>query len=218
MRVGGRVECRLPSRSPAVNAPILFVALSLAQPPASVPLDTAWYSPHELLPVLAARDGIQWALPETLAGRAWVGGEVTYKAALDSACRQWRLNWTEENGVVVVHRDHPKFEEWVAALNKGDPVAGWELGWSRDARAVPPLAEALTSKQPAVSLAAAQALDTLLADIPLGRDERVTPALKGRVSLARAFPPKVDLMPLLGSPYPRVRAVALRILLGQNQL
>jgi hypothetical protein len=29
-----------------------------------------------LLPALATRDGIRWALPETPSGRAWVGGEL----------------------------------------------------------------------------------------------------------------------------------------------
>ncbi len=196
-----------------MNALFLVVALGPAQP---APLDRAWYSPHELLPVLAGREDIRWALPETLAGRAWVGGPG-YRMTLDEACKQWKLGWTESNGVVVVHREHPKLKEWVAALAKGETEAAWELGWSRDARAVPPLAEALASKEPAVALAAAQALDTLLTEIPLGRDERVGPALKGRVSLARAFPPKVDLLPVLDSPYPRVRAAALRVLLGQDK-
>jgi HEAT repeat protein len=184
-------------------------------------LEKAWYSPHELLPALAARDGIKWALPEALAGRAWVGGDGGYKAILDDACKQWKLNWTEVDGVVVVHREHLKFKEWVATLAKGGPgaaEAAWELGWSRDGRAVPPLTEALAGKNATISLAAAQALDTLLTDIPLGREERVAPALAGRVSLARAFPPKVDLMPLLDSPYPRVRAATLRVLLAQEML
>ncbi len=196
--------------------PILLVVLAPAQP---APLENAWYSPHELLPALAARDGIRWAVPETLAGRAWVGGEGGYKTMLDDACKQWKLNWTEVDGVVVVHREHPKLKEWTATLAKGGPDASdaaWELGWSRDARAVMPLAEALTGKNTAVSLAAAQALDTLLAEIPLGREDRVAPALKGRVGLARAFPPKVDLMPLLDSPHPRVRATALRILFARG--
>src|SRR5262249_4228960 len=86
----------------------------------------------------------------------------------------------------------------------------------RDARAVPVLAEALAGKDPAVALAAAQAVRTLLTDIPLGRDERVGPVLPGRVSLAAAFPPRTDLLPLLASPYPPVRAAALRILIGQG--
>lgn len=80
-------------------------------------------------------------LPGTLAGRAWVGGPG-YRMTLDDACKQWKLSWTESNGVVVVHREHPKCKEWVAALAKGDTAAAWELGWSRDARAIPPLAEA----------------------------------------------------------------------------
>src|SRR5262245_2401713 len=195
--------------------PFLLVALAPAEPAAPAPIEKAWYSPHELLPALAARDGIKWAMPETLSGRGWVG-DITYNAALNDACKQWKLNWTEANGVVVIHREHPKFKEWIAALAKGDTEAAWELGWSRDARAIPPLAEALTSKEPAVVLAAAQALDTLLTDIPLGREERVVPGLEGRVSLVQAFPPKVELLPLLDSPYPRVRAIALRVLLGQG--
>ncbi len=199
-----------------MNALFLFVAFSTAQPPGLVPLEQAWYSPHELLPVLAGRNDIWWALPESLAGRAWVGGDAAYRDTLEDAAKQWKLNWIISNDVVVVHRRHAKFKEWVAALAKGDTEAAWELGWSRDARAIPPLSEALASKKPAVFLAAAQALDTLLTDIPLGRDERVTRAMKGRVSLAQAFPPKVDLLPVLDSPYPRARAAALRVLLGQG--
>src|SRR2546426_5208293 len=64
--------------------------------------------------------------------------------------------------------------------------------------------------------APAKAIQTLLADAPLGRDERVDPVLPGRVSLAAAFPPRTDLLPLLDSPYPPVRAAALRVLLGQG--
>ncbi len=199
-----------------MNALVLVVALAPAQPPAPAPLEQAWYSPHDLLPVLAGCEDIRWAIPETLAGRAWVGG-LGYRNTLDDACKQWKLTWVITNDVVVVHREHPKLKELVAALAKGDTHAAWELGWSRDARAIPPLTEALASKQPATALAAAQALDTLLTDIPLGREERVAPALKGRVSLAKAFPPKVDLLPLLDSPYPRVRAAALRVLLGQDK-
>src|SRR5262249_36078233 len=90
------------------------------------------------------------------------------------------------------------------------------LGWLRDARAVPLLTAALTSKNPEAALAAAQAIDTLLTDIPLGRDERVDPPLPGRVNLAMAFPPKVDLISLLDSPYPPGRAAALRAVLGQG--
>ena len=160
-----------------MNALLFLFALSPAQPPAPAPLEKAWYSPHELLPALAARDGIRWALPEALAGRAWVGGDVTYKAALE-ACQQWKLNWTESNGVVVVHREHPKFKEWTAALAKGDTEAAWELGWSRDARAIPPLAEALASKQPAVSPARRKARYAAHRDSARSRGARVS-ALEG---------------------------------------
>jgi HEAT repeat protein len=175
-------------------------------------LEKAWYSPHELLPALAARDGIRWAMPETLAGRAWVGGSGSHKAILDDACKQWGLAWIESNGVVVVHRaEDARLRELSAIRN---PEALWELGWLRDARAVPVLAEALAGRESTLALAAAQALDVLLTDIPLGREERVDPPLPGRVSLAAAFPPTRDLLPLLDSPYPPVRAAALRLLLG----
>jgi HEAT repeat protein len=177
-------------------------------------IEKAWYSPQELLPVLAARDSIRWALPETLAGRAWVGGDLSRKALLDDACKQWGFAWAEANGVVVVHRLEGRLRELTAART---PEAIWELGWSRDGRAVPILSEMLTSKEPAVALAAAQAIETLLADVPLGRDERVDPPLPGRVSLAAAFPPTVDLLPLLDAPYPPVRAAALRVLLGTGK-
>ncbi|HJZ58086.1 MAG TPA: HEAT repeat domain-containing protein, partial [Gemmataceae bacterium] len=201
---------------PAMNsAPLLFVALT-----APAPLEPAWYSPHELLTALSARDRIDWAVPEMLSGRAWVGGELSTKDILDLACKQWGLSWTEANRIVVVHRaDDGNLARWTAQLAGGGPgatAAAWELGWSRDARALPPLAEALASQDPAVALAAAQAIETLLTDIPLGREERVGPPLSGRLSLARAFPPKIDLLPLLDSPYPPVRAAALRVLIGQG--
>ena len=111
-----------------MNTLLLVVALAPAQPPVPGPLEKAWYSPQELLPVLAGRDDVRWALPEALAGRAWVGGEAAWRDTLADACKQWQLTLIEANGVVVVHREHPKFKEWVAALAKGDPEATWELG------------------------------------------------------------------------------------------
>ncbi|MBI1913426.1 MAG: hypothetical protein HYS12_01520 [Planctomycetes bacterium] len=44
---------------------VLLVLVSVAAPDRPRPLEKAWYSPHELLPALARRDGIRWALPET---------------------------------------------------------------------------------------------------------------------------------------------------------
>ena len=44
--------------------------------------------------------------------------------------------------------------------------AAWELGWLRDARAVPVLAEALAGKDAAVALAAAAGTVILLIGIP----------------------------------------------------
>src|SRR5262245_31409925 len=104
---------------------IFVVALSVAVHGQAAPLEKTWYSPHELLPALARRDGIRWAMPETLAGRAWVGGELSCKAALDEACKQWGLAWTEANGVIVVHRsDDGKLRKWTAALRDGGADAG----------------------------------------------------------------------------------------------
>src|SRR6516162_3197853 len=100
---------------------VLFVAVvaitALAVPEQAKPLEKAWYSPHELLPALATRDGIKWAMPETLAGRAWIGGDVSCKAALDDACKQWGFVWTEANGIVVIHRaDDAKLKQWTTVL------------------------------------------------------------------------------------------------------
>src|SRR5208283_3056955 len=187
----------------------------------AAPIDRAWYSPQELLVFLAQRDGIQWALPETLTGRALVGGDsATTEALLDQACKQWGLSWIKANGVVVVHRaDNDRLQTWVNALQRGDGQsinAAWELGWLRDGRALPALADALASKVIAVALAAAQAIETLDTTIPLGRTDRVEPLQPGRVSLAAAFPPKADLTTLLASDYPPLRAAALRLLLSQG--
>jgi hypothetical protein len=203
-----------------MNLAAVLLLAGLAAAEGQAPLAKAWYSPQELLPVLAERDGLRWAMPEMLAGRAMVGGDVSRKELLDEACKQWGLAWTETGGVIVIHRaDDEALRRRSAALAAGGdeaPAAAWELGWLGDARAVPALTQALASREPAVALAAAQAIEILLAEIPLGRDERVDAALGGRVSLAAAFEPKVDLRPLLDLPYPPVRAAALRVLLGRG--
>src|SRR5262245_21048347 len=117
---------------------LLLVAGVVAAPDRPAPLDRAWYAPHELLPLLAARDDIRWAMPDMLAGLARVGGDVSCKAALDEACKQWGLAWAEANGVVVVHRaDDEALRRWTAALQGGGreaAAAAWELGWLGDAR------------------------------------------------------------------------------------
>ncbi|MSQ96861.1 MAG: HEAT repeat domain-containing protein [Gemmataceae bacterium] len=186
-------------------------------PKRAVNVVKAWYTPVELLTALAQRDGIQWALPETLAGRALVGEAATTDDLLGKACQQWGLSWTRSNGVIVVHRTgDDRLKKFTSALAKGDRAAAWELGWLRDGRALPPLADALASKDIALALAAAQAIEVLDTMVPLGRDERVDLVPAGRVSLAAAYPHKVDLAVLLDSPYPPVRAAALRLLLGQG--
>jgi hypothetical protein len=180
----------------------------------------AWYAPHELLPQLAPRDGIRWAMPEALAGRALVASDLTTRSALDEACKQWGLAWIEANGVVVIHRpDNAGLRRWTTILSAGGPgaiEAAWELGWLRDARAVVPLGHALGHRDTAIALAAARALDRLTRDVPLGREERVEPPPAGRVSLAAAFPLPRDVQAQLDSPYPAIRAAALRILLSHG--
>lgn len=201
-----------------LSVPVVLFCLTVAMPAFAQSatqrnIEKASYTPTELLTSLAQRDGIQWALPETLAGRALVG-EAPTDALLDDACQQWVLAWTRSNGVIVVHRaNNERLKTLVAALEKGDRAAAWSLGWLRDGRALPPLAGALASKDTALALAAAQAIEILDTMVPLGRDERVDAMPAGRVSLAAAFLPKVDLG-LLDSPYPPVRAAALRLLLG----
>ena len=180
-------------------------------------LDQAWYTPAEMLTALARHEGIQWALPETLAGRAFVGTEAKTDALMDAACEQWGLAWTRSNGVIVVHRaSDERLKKLTAALEKGDRAAAWELGWLRDARALPPLADALAGTDVPLALAAAQAIEVLDTMVPLGQDERVDVVPAGRVSLAVAYPPRVNLVGLLASPYPPIRAAALRLMLGQG--
>lgn len=194
----------------------LLAAPARGQEAKHAALEKAWYTPAELLTALARRDGIRWAVPETLAGRALVGGAATQEL-LDDACQQWGLTWTRANDVIVVHRGNDdRLKKWTAALARGDRTAAWELGWLRDGRALPPLADALAGKDLPLALAAAQALEVLDTMVPLGRDERVEDVPAGRVSLAVAFPPTADLANLLDSPYPPVRAAALRLLLSQG--
>jgi HEAT repeat protein len=203
---------------------LLYLLASMAVVPArgqepkrAATVEKGWYTPTELLTALAERDGIKWALPETLAGRALVGEAATTDDLLDKACQQWGLSWTRSNGIIVVHRaNDDRLKKFATALTQGDRAAAWELGWLRDGRALPPLADALAGKDIALALAAAQAIEVLDTMVPLGRDERVDVVPVGRVSLAVAYPPKADLAGLLDSPYPPVRAAALRLLLGQG--
>ncbi|MEX0703121.1 MAG: HEAT repeat domain-containing protein [Planctomycetales bacterium] len=215
---------------------ILHAALASAAAPAAGPvpaelskpvaLERGWYSPHELLPILAEKANLRWAMPETLAGNAFIaiprGRPYAAHALLDSACEQWGLVWkvADETGVVTIGLDDEKKRgELEAALKAGGAegvVAAWELGWSRDPRAIQSLAEALASNDRAIALAAAKGIELLEKRIPLGRTDRVDPVETGRVNLATAYPPRIDVAPLLDSPYPPVRAAALRLLFAQG--
>lgn len=178
------------------------------EPKREASVETAWYTPAELLTALARRDDIRWALPETLAGRALVGNAISTEKLLDDACRQWGLTWTRSNGVIVVHHaNDERIKKLTASLESADRTAAWELGWLRDGRALPVLARALSGEDIALALAAAHAIEVLDTMVPLGRDERVDPMPAGRVSLAAAYPPKVK-ADLLDSPYPPIRAAA----------
>ncbi|MEX0715299.1 MAG: HEAT repeat domain-containing protein [Planctomycetaceae bacterium] len=191
-----------------------------------VGVETGWYTPHELLPIIAEKAKIRWAMPETLAGNAYFwtteGEPPSAKAQLDSACEQWGLVWkvAENTGVVTIGLDdEKKRSELATALKTGGQegvAAAWELGWSRDPRAIQPLAAALASNDPAIALAAAKGIELLEKRIPLGRTDRVDPPETGRVNLATAFPPEADVAPLLDSPYPPVRAAAMRLLFAQG--
>lgn len=198
-------------------------AVDLSRP---VAVERGWYTPHELLPILAEKAGIRWAMPETLAGNAVLAAppdrSPTLKDLLDNACRQWWLVWkvAENTGVVTIGLDdEQKRSKLTAALKSGGAegvAAAWELGWSRDPRAIQPLAEALASSDASIALAAAKGIELLDKQIPLGRTDRVDPVEIGRVALATAYPPTIDVAPLLDSPYPPIRAAALRLLFAQG--
>src|SRR5262249_46743047 len=75
---------------------LTFVLLTIANPCQAAdnpaPIEKAWYSPHDLLPLLAQRADFTWAMPETLTGLALVGGDAASSdALLDQACKQWGL-------------------------------------------------------------------------------------------------------------------------------
>ncbi|MSR52338.1 MAG: HEAT repeat domain-containing protein [Gemmataceae bacterium] len=205
-----------------MTALLVLVAplLGADEPKLAASLEISWYSPLELMTQLGKRDGIRWAMPESLAGRALVGGESTVQELLDNACEQWGLHWTVLNRVIVIHKAHAEnLKRWSGFLSAGKEtaaVAAWELGWLRDARALSPLTEALLSDDPAIALAAARAINLLAREVPIGRDERVEPMPTGRVSLAAAFPLPAGLAVKLDSPYPSVRAAALRLFLAHG--
>lgn len=201
----------------AILSLLACCALAADAPVSDRASKAAWQTPVEVLTRLAEQDGIRWALPETVAGRAFVNSADPLEPLLDKACKQWGLVWMRAGGVIVVHKANDKrLGELTTALKSGDRAAAWELGWLRDGRAIGPLAEALRSDVPALALAAAQAIEVLDLTIPLGRDEAVDPLPKGRMSLSAAFTPAGDFLPLLASPYPPVRATALRLARAQG--
>ena len=102
----------------AALALIIFVAVSASSHAEERPIEKAWYSPAELLTRLAERDGIKWAMPETLSGRALVGGEsTTADKLLDEACKQWGFAWVRQGETIVVHKPNDKrLDELTKAL------------------------------------------------------------------------------------------------------
>ena len=144
-------------------------------------------------------------MPETLAGLAWVGGDAV--TAAGGARRRLPAVGAGVGDDGRGRRGRPPAGRREAAAvdrtaegrRRGRRrEAAWELGWLRDGRAVPPLAAALAARRrrPGPRPGRRAGAADLLADVPLGRAERVDARLPGRVSLAAAYPPAADVSPL----------------------
>ncbi len=156
---------------------ILVLALSsvtwAGNQSATVSLETRWWNEHEFGWRLAEATGLRWAITDGISGRARVGGENVAAVMLAAEFeKQTGIKAEIINGVLVVHRpNEAKRRELERKLGAGGDEAvraAWLLGWLKDARGWPALAEAAAGKDITVALSAAQALRRLDGEEPFG--------------------------------------------------
>lgn len=180
-------------------------------PPGNVELPVLrWRPVQHVVQSCAELAGFRWAMPATISRRAYLGDVEAQPAAkvIDELCKQTGLRAEKLNGVLVIHEPNPRLQELIDRAGGKDQraalVAIAELGWSRDARAWPALARLHVSQDPALALAAAQALRRLdgektldarlhglSADDPEFRDIE-QPLAPWRAPLGLAFPGCID--------------------------
>ena len=204
-----------------------------------VSLETRWWNQHEFAWRLAEATDLRWAIVDGISGRAQAGGLEQPAATLaEQFTQQTGITLEVINDILVAHRpDEARREELEAGLLEGGDEAvraAWLLGWLKDARAWPALAEAAAGDDLAVALSAANALRRLDGEenfeikrwIPSGGERqgtlfysRESPLDSGlsQVPLGACFPNALTLeqaQTLAGSPYVPLREAAARLAAG----
>lgn len=146
--------------------PLLAEPARAADLSAVVSLENRSWGEHELGWRLGESVGLRWAIVDGISGRGRLGGEQGTAAVLaEDFEKQTGIRTEIIGGIVVLHRpNEAKRKALEAKLSVGGAEAAeaaWLLGWLKDAHAWPALARAATAKDPAVALAAAQALRRL---------------------------------------------------------
>jgi len=133
---------------------------------ASVSLDARWWNEHEFGWRLAETTGLRWAIVDGISGRARLGGEqLPASKHAEEFEKQTGIRAERIGGILVLHRPNESgrraLEAKLSAGGEAAVRAAWQLGWLKDARAWPALAQAAGGKDVAVALSAAHALRRL---------------------------------------------------------
>lgn len=213
----------------------LTPTLALAQDSITRNVDLSvlrWRAVRQVVQSCAEQAGFRWAMPATISRRAYLGGGKPQPVAdvIQELCKQTGLQAEKINGVLVIHEPSARLKDLAHKATERDRrtvlAAIAELGWLRDARAWPKLAEIAVGDDVELALAAAQALRRLDGEKVLdwrlhgvSADDPEFPDIDQPVApwqapLGLAFPETVslkDVERLAGSSYLPLREAAARL-------
>ncbi|PCJ60539.1 MAG: hypothetical protein COA79_08175 [Planctomycetota bacterium] len=131
-----------------------------------ITLEKRWWNQHHFGWRLARSLGKPFAIVDGISGRARVGGtNVGAQDLTDSFEKQTGIKSELINGVLLLHRPNQSkrllLEKELLKEGLVGQEAAWNLGWLKDARAIPALAKTIAGKDISKALAAAQALKRL---------------------------------------------------------
>jgi hypothetical protein len=219
----------------------LLLIVAIASPAEPLPAGNVqlqparWRTVRQVIQACAEQTDFRWAMPETISRRAWTGTsakkDLPAAEVLRDLCMQTGLTAERINNILVFHvPQEMKRKELTAQLAGPDARAArqsiCELGWMRDARAWPILAQAVAGADLERALAAAHALRRLEGDKALDwRLHGVTnedpdfipmtePVASWQVPLGSAFPEAIAfdaIERLAASSYLPLREAAARL-------